>query len=132
MRPTSASSTSSCSPSSSGPANSTGTCAAAAPATGAEETVSATPSPGTYLPHGQLSGIAAGLHAVLQLPRTNVSETQLLTHLAERGVTLTGLSCFYNQPQDSPLGLVIGYATPPEHAYNNALIDALRERLTAR
>jgi GntR family transcriptional regulator/MocR family aminotransferase len=81
-----------------------------------------------HLPHAHLSGIAAGLHAVLQLPGTGRAEAGLLTHLAERSVTVDGLSRFYQRPGESPLGLVIGYATPPEHGYGdalNTLIDAL-------
>jgi GntR family transcriptional regulator / MocR family aminotransferase len=73
------------------------------------------------LPHTHLSGIAAGLHAVLQLPGSHTEETRLLAHLAEQGVAVDGITHFYRRPEESPLGLVIGYATPPEHAYNNAL-----------
>lgn len=82
------------------------------------------------LPYGRLSGIAAGLHAVLQIPGSAVSESTLVAHLAERGVAVNGISRFHHRPLDSPLSLVIGYATPPEHAYGNALdalIDALGE-----
>jgi GntR family transcriptional regulator / MocR family aminotransferase len=80
------------------------------------------------VPTGRLSGIAAGLHAVLQLPGTSISEAGLLGHLREGGVAVHGISSFYHCPQESPLGLAIGYATPPEHAYANALeslIDGL-------
>ncbi|MFF5212888.1 PLP-dependent aminotransferase family protein [Streptosporangium sp. NPDC000396] len=73
------------------------------------------------LPHGHLAGIAAGLHVVLQLPGIDASEAQLLAHLAERGVAVDGIAYFHRRPEDAPLGLVIGYATPPEHAYGNAL-----------
>jgi GntR family transcriptional regulator/MocR family aminotransferase len=86
-----------------------------------------------HLPHTHLSGIAAGLQAVLQLPGLDITEPQLLAHLAERGVVVDGISHFYHRPHDTPLSLVIGYATPPEHAYTHALdtlIDALCERLT--
>jgi GntR family transcriptional regulator/MocR family aminotransferase len=82
------------------------------------------------LPTGRLSGIAAGLHAVLQLPEADISETRLLRYLTESGVAVDGISYFYDRPSESPLGLLIGYATPPEHAYVNALdtfIDALAD-----
>jgi GntR family transcriptional regulator/MocR family aminotransferase len=85
------------------------------------------------LPTGRLSGIAAGLHAVLKLPDADISEARLLGHLREGGVAVDGISSFYHRPQESPLGLAIGYATPPEHAYANALdrlIDGLCERLS--
>ena len=77
-----------------------------------------------HVPSGRLSGIAAGLHAVLRLPDAAGSEERLLAHLAERGVALEGISYFYARPEDAPLGLLIGYATPPDHAFGNAL-DAL-------
>jgi len=83
------------------------------------------------VPSGRLSGIAAGLHAVLELPDTGLSEQRLLRHLARSGVTVDGIAYFYHRPADAPLGLVIGYATPPEHAYGNALdtlVAALRDR----
>ncbi|MGI8335783.1 PLP-dependent aminotransferase family protein [Actinomadura scrupuli] len=82
-----------------------------------------------HLPHGHLSGIAAGLHAVLQLPGTGVPEARILGRLAECGVAVEGIAAFYDRPEDAPLGIAIGYATPPEHAYGNALdalINALR------
>jgi GntR family transcriptional regulator/MocR family aminotransferase len=82
-----------------------------------------------HLSHGRLSGIAAGLHAVLRLPGTSVSETHILARLAERGVAVDGIAAFYNRPEDAPLGIAIGYATPPEHAYGsalNTLINALQ------
>lgn len=87
-----------------------------------------------HLPHGHLSGIAAGLHAVLQFPGASTSEAHLLSHLEERGVAVGGVTPFYGRPEDAPLGIVIGYATPPEHAYSNALntlINALHEQGSA-
>jgi GntR family transcriptional regulator/MocR family aminotransferase len=84
-----------------------------------------------HVPSGRLSGIAAGLHAVLELPDTGLSEKRLLGHLVRSGVAVDGITYFYHRPVDAPLGIIIGYATPPEHAYNNALdtlIAALRER----
>jgi GntR family transcriptional regulator/MocR family aminotransferase len=80
------------------------------------------------VPSARLSGIAAGLHAVLRLPEATVSEPELLTLLAHRGVHVDGLSSYYNNPEAADLGLVIGYATPPQHAYEpamTALITAL-------
>ncbi|HEY7483939.1 MAG TPA: PLP-dependent aminotransferase family protein [Streptosporangiaceae bacterium] len=80
------------------------------------------------LPHARLSGIAAGLHAVLQLPGGSAAEPALLHHLAGRGVTVDGLSAYYHRPERSPYGIVIGYAAPPQHGYDhavNTLIDAV-------
>ncbi|MEV1004867.1 PLP-dependent aminotransferase family protein [Nonomuraea sp. NPDC050202] len=83
------------------------------------------------LPHARLSGIAAGLHAVLRLPQDWDQESALLGFLAGRGIHVEGISPFYHQPAQAPLALVIGYATPADHAYSGALgalITALRER----
>ncbi len=82
------------------------------------------------VPSGRLSGIAAGLHAVLRLPDAGMPEERLLTYLRGRGVWVDGIEYFYHRTEDAPLGVIVGYATPPEHAYNNALdtlITALRD-----
>ncbi|WP_376774026.1 MocR-like pyridoxine biosynthesis transcription factor PdxR [Allostreptomyces psammosilenae] len=75
-------------------------------------------------PHITVRGIAAGLHAVLDLPPG--TEQQALRAAGRLGVALAGLAP-YRHP-DSPMpardGLVIGYGTPPEHAFAAAL-DAL-------
>jgi GntR family transcriptional regulator/MocR family aminotransferase len=81
------------------------------------------------LPGARLSGIAAGLHAVLHLPGTAEAEPEVLDRLTAHGVAVDGLSPFHHRPQSSPLGIVVGYATPPQHAYEsavNALIAATR------
>lgn len=53
----------------------------------------------------RLSGIAAGLHAVLHLPGTSSSEAGLLAHLAEHEVTVDGLSHLDRRPEASPVGI---------------------------
>ncbi|MFI6846376.1 PLP-dependent aminotransferase family protein [Kitasatospora sp. NPDC050467] len=75
-------------------------------------------------PHIEVSGIAAGLHAVLRLaPGT---ERSVLKAAAYRGLAVDGLAD-YRHPlagQDAmPAtdGLVVGYATPPDHAYQAAV-----------
>ncbi|MEU5876347.1 PLP-dependent aminotransferase family protein [Spirillospora sp. NPDC047279] len=73
------------------------------------------------LPDVRLSGIAAGLHAVLEFPGADVTQSRLLAHATRMGVTVEGLATFYHRPEDAPLGVVVGYTTPPEHAYENAL-----------
>ncbi|MDX3191472.1 PLP-dependent aminotransferase family protein [Streptomyces sp. MN03-5084-2B] len=75
-------------------------------------------------PHVTPTGIAAGLHAVLRLPPG--TESAALKAAAWQGLALDGLAAFRHP--DSTMstmdGLVVGYATPPEHAYPAAL-DAL-------
>ncbi|MCI3931704.1 MocR-like pyridoxine biosynthesis transcription factor PdxR [Streptomyces sp. AN091965] len=75
-------------------------------------------------PHITVTGIAAGLHAVLQLPPG--TEASAVKAAAWHGVGLEGLAD-YRHPQATgaaPDGLVVGYATPSEHAYT-AAIEAL-------
>ncbi|MFJ2779241.1 PLP-dependent aminotransferase family protein [Kitasatospora sp. NPDC087315] len=80
-------------------------------------------------PHVRVTGIAAGLHAVLRLPPGSVPETELLARAEAAGLALTGLTWCLADPAaapDAPPALVVGYATPPEHAFPAAL-DALCE-----
>jgi GntR family transcriptional regulator / MocR family aminotransferase len=68
-----------------------------------------------------VGGIAAGLHAVLELPRPD-SERQLIARAAGHGLALQGLESFRAPgASDDRAGLVIGYGHPPEHAYTTAL-----------
>ncbi len=73
----------------------------------------------------RVTGIAAGLHAVLDLPGTDL-ERRLVARAAEHGLALRGLES-YRVPVEGPpaetdrAGLVIGYGRPPEHAYTTAL-----------
>ncbi|QJT01012.1 PLP-dependent aminotransferase family protein [Streptomyces asoensis] len=75
-------------------------------------------------PHVEVTGVAAGLHAVLRLPPG--TERSALKAAAWQGVALDGLASFRHPATDMTPedGLVVGYATPPEHAYAAAL-DAL-------
>ena len=75
----------------------------------------------------RVTGIAAGMHAVLDLPRTGL-EHAALTGASEHGVAIDGLGHYQADgtgPGDDghPIraGLVIGYGRPPEHAYTTAV-----------
>ncbi|MGW0423480.1 MocR-like pyridoxine biosynthesis transcription factor PdxR [Streptomyces sp. NPDC003015] len=72
-------------------------------------------------PHIEVSGVAAGLHAVLRLPPG--SERSAVEAAVRHGVALDGLAEFRHPDTDMPAhdGLVVGYATPSEHAYGAAL-----------
>jgi GntR family transcriptional regulator/MocR family aminotransferase len=77
-----------------------------------------------------VTGIAAGLHAVLELPRPD-SERQLIARAAGHGLALQGLESFRAPGVSADrAGLVIGYGHPPEHAYTTALarLGAVLER----
>jgi GntR family transcriptional regulator/MocR family aminotransferase len=52
------------------------------------------------VPSGRLSGIAAGLHAVLELPDNELSERRLLGQLTRSGVAVEGIAYFYHRPED--------------------------------
>ncbi|WP_028805991.1 PLP-dependent aminotransferase family protein [Streptomyces sp. 142MFCol3.1] len=75
-------------------------------------------------PHIEVTGIAAGLHAVLRLPPG--TEQSAVKAAVWQGIALDGLDEFRHPGTDmsAPDGLVVGYATPAEHAYAAAL-DAL-------
>ncbi|MFJ7194193.1 MULTISPECIES: PLP-dependent aminotransferase family protein [unclassified Streptomyces] len=74
-------------------------------------------------PDVRISGIAAGLHAVLELPEG--SEASVLRAAAWQGLALEGISRF-RHPDAAPGrdALVIGYGTPTDSAWAGAL-DAL-------
>ena len=76
-------------------------------------------------PGVRVTGIAAGLHAVAELP-PGLAEDHVVARAAARNVAIQGLGDFAlggraaGDLSRGP-GLVIGYATPPEHAYTTAL-----------
>ncbi|MGW5663422.1 MocR-like pyridoxine biosynthesis transcription factor PdxR [Streptomyces sp. NPDC003758] len=72
-------------------------------------------------PKVRVRGIAAGLHAVLQLPPD--TEASVIRAATWQGLSLQGLSA-YRHPSATtrPLdALVVGYGTPPDHAWSGAL-----------
>ncbi|WP_326679234.1 MocR-like pyridoxine biosynthesis transcription factor PdxR [Streptomyces sp. NBC_01237] len=74
-------------------------------------------------PDIRVGGIAAGLHAVLELPEG--SERAVIQAAARQGLALEGLARFRHR--DAPAGrdaLVIGYGSPPDSAWAGTL-DAL-------
>jgi GntR family transcriptional regulator / MocR family aminotransferase len=80
------------------------------------------------VPAASITGISAGLQAVVTLPPGH-TELSVTAAAAGRGLALDALSSY--QADDAPApaappSVVIGYATPPAHAYTTALA-----RLTA-
>ncbi|MEU6121052.1 PLP-dependent aminotransferase family protein, partial [Streptomyces sp. NPDC047123] len=77
-------------------------------------------------PHITVTGIAAGLHAVLRLPPG--TEASAVKAAAWQGVALEGLAGFRHPGATMPAedGLVVGYSTPSEHAYGAAVEALLR------
>ncbi|NUQ98190.1 MAG: PLP-dependent aminotransferase family protein [Streptomyces sp.] len=74
-----------------------------------------------HAPHIEVTGVAAGLHAVLRLPPG--TERSAVKAAGWQGVALDGLAEFRHPAADMAAqdGLVVGYATPSEHAYGAAL-----------
>ncbi len=81
------------------------------------------------VPQVRVTGMAAGLHALLTLPPA-VGEREVVAEGARRGLALHGLAeCTFAGQQHDP-ALIVGYATPPGHAFSTAvarLCAVLRE-----
>jgi GntR family transcriptional regulator/MocR family aminotransferase len=74
----------------------------------------------------RVHGLPAGLHAVVDLP-VGRTEDEAVASARRRGLAVQGLAAFArSSPGDRPPALVVGYATPPAHAFTTALA-----RLTA-
>jgi GntR family transcriptional regulator/MocR family aminotransferase len=81
------------------------------------------------VPAVSVSGIAAGLHVLVRLP-DGVAEDAVVARAAARGLALLGLADFRTGEQDLGPAIVVGYATPPPHAFSTAvarLCAVLRE-----
>ena len=81
------------------------------------------------VPDARVSGVAAGLHAVLLLP-AGMREADVVAAGARRGLALDGMGGFRPPGVVHPEALVLGYATPPAHAFTTAvtrLCAALRD-----
>lgn len=76
-----------------------------------------------------LDGVPAGLHALLPLASAQ-EERRLVDAGLEAGLQLAGVhgSGYWHSAEAGKAGLIIGYATPPQHAWRTAL-DALTEVL---
>ena len=68
----------------------------------------------------RVSGIAAGLHVVVDLP-TAADEDRAVARAEQHGLALSGLGWYDLARRGDRAGLVIGYARPPEHAYAAAI-----------
>jgi GntR family transcriptional regulator / MocR family aminotransferase len=83
------------------------------------------------LPEARVLGIEAGLHAILELPDGAPDEAAAMGAVRAASVGVHPLSAYMRLPPGrapaSP-SLVIGYGTPPAHAYQ-AAIGALTEAL---
>ncbi|HEY7325538.1 MAG TPA: PLP-dependent aminotransferase family protein [Streptosporangiaceae bacterium] len=73
-----------------------------------------------HVPEVRVTGIAAGLHAVVALP-AGVTETEVVARAAARGLAVQGLADFRAGEQEAGPALVVGYAKPPPHAFSAAV-----------
>ena len=72
-------------------------------------------------PQARVTGIAAGLHVLVHLP-AGQREEDLVADAAARGLAIEGLSAYAAVPDGQHVpALVLGYATPPGHAFSTAL-----------
>ena len=76
-------------------------------------------------PHVTVTGIAAGLHALAELP-PGQDEDEVVARAAGHGLLVEGLRSYSATGAPGRAALVVGYATPPQHAFTGALA-----RLTA-
>ena len=73
-----------------------------------------------HVPGARVIGIAAGLHALVSLP-VGYEEAATVAAAGERGLALDGLDGYHHGGPRHPPALVVGSATPPDHAYTGAL-----------
>jgi GntR family transcriptional regulator/MocR family aminotransferase len=72
------------------------------------------------VPGVQITGIAAGLHVLVRL-RDGQEEREVISRAARRGLAVEGLSALHAGGQQLGPALVVGYATPPAHAFSTAV-----------
>jgi GntR family transcriptional regulator/MocR family aminotransferase len=73
----------------------------------------------TALPGARVRGIAAGLHAVLELPE-GAGEARVVERAKAAGVHVQGLAAF-TRAHPHPPGLVVGYGLPSERQLRQAV-----------
>lgn len=84
-------------------------------------------APARHAPRVRVTGLAAGCHAVLQLP-PGADERQVVTECARRGIGVYGMSRYRADGATEPAQLVIGFGNVRDHAIAEAvqrIADAL-------
>ncbi|MEU0500097.1 PLP-dependent aminotransferase family protein [Nocardia sp. NPDC005998] len=77
-----------------------------------------------------IHGIAAGLKTLVRFDSSELTEHQTKRVTAEFDLAVGYLGDRWHTPGNHPQGIVLGYSTPPEHAYPAAL-EALTHTLRA-
>ena len=75
---------------------------------------------GRHAPQARVTGISAGLNALVPLPPGR-REEELVAEAARHGLALDGLGEYTAAGHQHRPALIIGYATPPGHAFSAAL-----------
>jgi GntR family transcriptional regulator/MocR family aminotransferase len=73
-----------------------------------------------HAPRARVTGIAAGLHALIELP-DGQQEDDLIDRARRQGLMLEGLASYRIGEQQHGPALVVGYSTPPEHVFSAAV-----------
>jgi GntR family transcriptional regulator/MocR family aminotransferase len=71
-------------------------------------------------PQVRVTGIAAGLHALLELPPGR-REDDIIARAAARGLAIGALGPYCATERHDHAALVVGYGTPPNHAFTGAV-----------
>jgi len=71
-------------------------------------------------PAVRLTGIAAGLHALAELP-DDEREADVIARAAAHGVAVDGLAAYTAPGHERGPALVVGYGRPADHAYTTAV-----------
>jgi GntR family transcriptional regulator/MocR family aminotransferase len=69
------------------------------------------------VPGVAVTGIAAGLHVLVRLP-AGMAESDVVARAAARGLALEGLASCRAGGQELGPAVIVGYATPPAHAFS--------------
>ncbi|MGE5134196.1 MAG: PLP-dependent aminotransferase family protein, partial [Gemmatimonadota bacterium] len=73
-----------------------------------------------HAPQVRVTGIAAGLHALAELP-PGADEDEVIARAAARGLAVEGLASYRAAADGRGPALVVGYGRPAAHAYTTAL-----------
>jgi GntR family transcriptional regulator/MocR family aminotransferase len=71
-------------------------------------------------PQVRVTGIAAGLHALLELP-PGQHEDGIIARAAGHGLAIGALGPYCATERHDRAALVVGYGTPPDHAFSGAV-----------
>jgi GntR family transcriptional regulator / MocR family aminotransferase len=73
-----------------------------------------------HAPQARITGVAAGLHAVVELP-AGLGEADAIADAQARGLIVSGLGEYATAGARHPPALVVGFATPPPHSFTTAI-----------